>query len=179
MEQKNIALIVTGFVTLLIGILLISTVATQGNAVTEKTIVLDETKTFTSTCLAPQGGGQINESDADCNYTVTNYPSGWKITDCPLTSVVVSNATRAFTLNTDYRVFASTGIIQMLNSTSTDAGAANTTLVDYAYCSDGYMNQTWGRTAIDLVAGFFAIALLLVSVGLFYQVLKNEGLTGI
>ena len=38
------------------------------------------------------------------------------------------------------------------------------------------MNLSWGRTGINLVPGFFAIALLLVSVGLFWSIARDNGI---
>lgn len=185
MDQKNTVLLLGAFIALLIGIVLISTIASQSNIVTEKTSVYDETfNLFSSACYNVTGNplGQVNGTeDANCNLTLANVPTiQWKMDDCPLASVVVTNASgNVLTLNIDYLLFTSTGIVQMLNSTLTQGdylGPTNTTLIDYQYCADGYLNASWGRSVLDLVAGFFAIALLLISVGLFYQVMKNEGL---
>jgi len=189
LENKNINLLIGGFVTLLIGITLIGTIATQSNVVTDKTQIYDETfNLFSSGCYNVTGNplGQVNGTeDSNCNFTLANVPTTqWKMDDCPLASVIVTNATgtTALTLNTDYLLFTSTGIIQMLNSTLTQGdylGPTNTTLVDYTYCADDYLNASWGRSILNIVSGFFAIALLIISVGLFYQVLKNENLAGL
>lgn len=174
MLSGSVSKLILAFVTLLLGVVLIGTVATNALAVTDKTTVTDESWNLATACIV---GNQVNESDADCNITVTNAPTGWKSNDCPLASVVVTNSTPyTFTLDTDYYLFTSTGIVQMLNTTSTRAGHANTTLVDYKYCGDNYLNSSFGRTGVNLVPGFFGLALLLTSVGLFYNVAKEEGI---
>ena len=49
----------------------------------------------------------------------------------------------------------------------------NNALVDYTYCNEGYMDSSWGRTVINLVPGFFALAILGASLLLFYSVAKD------
>jgi len=191
MEQKNVALLVGAFVALLIGVVLIGTIASSTNAVTEKTIASAETTNlYGNGCWHVSSSvGQVNGTeDVNCNITVTNAPTGWRTESaegCGIGSVIVTNSSgNALTVDTDYRVFAYSGIIQMLNTTKTSSAATglgplNTTLVYYDYCGTDYVNSSFGRSATDLIAGFFALALLIVSVGLFYQVLKNEGLTNL
>jgi hypothetical protein len=191
MEQKNVALLVGAFVALLIGVVLIGTIASSTNAVTKKTIASAETANlYSNGCWHLSSGvEQVNgTTDADCNITVTNAPTGWRTESaegCGIGSVVVTNSSgNTFTLNTDYLVFPYSGIIQMLNTSRTSSGASglgalNTTIVYYNYCRTDYVNSGFGRSATDLIAGFFALSLLVISVGLFYQVLKNEGLTNI
>jgi len=187
MDNKNMAALVGAFVMLIVGVSLVTVVAGQSNLVAEKTIVRAESQTPLSTCLvaatiAGQEWAQINESAAGCNLTVTNYPSGWKVDDCPLTSLSVTNSSGStLTLNTDYTVTLTSGVIALKNTTATQSlmNASNATLVSYTYCGDDYVNSSFGRTALDVTIGLFAIALLLGAVGLFYMVLKNEGLTNI
>jgi len=45
--------------------------------------------------------------------------------------------------------------------------------VTYTYCPTGYVNIAWGRTTADLVPGFFAIALMLVAIGLFFSIYQD------
>lgn len=161
--------LVLAFVTLLLGAVLIGTVATNGLAVTDKKVISNEVEAFT-----PVNAGDINTTEV---HTVTNAPTSWKVNDCPLTSVAIKNASggTALTDTTDYTLTASAGTFLLKNTTTTVAmiGADNNTYVDYTYCGDDYMNLTWGRTLINLVAGFFALAILGVSLGLFYSVGKD------
>jgi len=175
----NTQKLLLAFVTLILGAVLVGVIATNALAVTAKTSIYDESSNLATSCIVG-AAQQVNESDSACNITATNVPSGWKEIDCPLTSVTVENTSAgtytALAEGTDYNLFASTGIVQMLNTTDTDAGDFNTTYVNYVYCQDNYLNLGWGRTITNLVAGFFAIALLMISVGLFFDVAKDTGL---
>ena len=162
------------FVALIIGVALIGSVATQTNLATDKLVIANGAHDISAARNA-SSGTDINESDPDSYVTVTNYPSGWKITDCPLTSVVHGNASVHFTLGSDYTVVLSTGIIHVLE-TSVTGNSTNATLADYTYCGDDYLNSGWGRSIIGLIAGFFAIALLGVSLFMFYNIFKSTGL---
>ena len=173
---------ILAFLSILIGVALIGTLATSTLAVTDKTIVYDETFDLeTLGCIHNYGaGGQINgTADADCNITVANAPSGWKINDCPIASVVVENTSAgtytALTEGTDYNEFTTSGIIQMLNTSSTDAGDFNNTYLSYNYCGDDYLNSSWGRTTLLVTIGLFAFALLGIGRWLFYSMLKDTG----
>jgi len=179
MEQKNINFLILAFVFLIIGVALIGSVASSVNDRINKDTKYDETFDLDALgCINATGGGMVNfTTDADCNITMANAPSGWKISDCPLTSVIVENTSAgtytALDEGTDYNLFASTGIIQMLNTEDTDAGDFNTTYVTYTYCTDDYLNSSWGRSVLGTVPGFFALALFGVSLWLFYRVFEN------
>ena len=179
MESKNVNYLVMAFVFLIIGIALIGTIASEITNKTDKVVIVDESKDLTS-CVVAIGGDflfGVNESLAACNITVTNLPTGWKIAECPLTSVTVGNATLDFTDGTEYNnLLASAGVIQMLNVTTTQKGYVNTTLVDYTYCADDYLNSSWGRSVLLTVPGFFALALLGVALWMFYAVFRSIGL---
>ena len=177
MENKSMGMLLGAFVMLIIGVSLVTVVAGQSNLVAEKTVVYQESHDLSS-CMTPIGG-DLEFDPTDCSYLVTNYPTSWKIEDCPLTSVTVGNGTMDFTLTTDYTVDAATGNVTIVNSTSTQIGYSNTTYVDYTYCGADYVNSSFGRTALDITIGLFAIALLLGAVGMFYAVMKQEGLTNL
>ena len=167
--------LVLGFVTLLLGAVLIGVIATNGLVVTDKTTIADEYFNMADAYDA----GNINTSFV---FTVEQSPAGWKVLDCPLTSVTVSNGTgatgTALTLTTDYTFTASTGDFLFLNTEAVNQTflSDNSTYVDYTYCGDDYMNLSWGRTVINLVSGFFALALLGASLGLFFSVAKDTGM---
>ncbi len=175
MEQKNINLLIAGFVFLIVGIVLLSPVASNTNDVIDKDVVSDETTNLSVSCYV---AGEVNESVSACNLTITNAPSGWKVAECPLTSVTATNATgTALTLATDYNFFESGSIIQMLNTTDTNAtGLGEDVILGYTFCPDDYLNSTWGRSVLATVPGFFALALLGVALWMFYAVFRNVGL---
>lgn len=163
--------LILGFVTLLLGAVLITSVADNNVAVTDKRWIANEVVTTTP----------INITDPNTTevHTLANAPTAWKKTGCPLTNVAIGNSTEDFTETTDYTVDLNEGTFLIVKSSTTVGsiqGGDNSTYVDYNYCGDDYMNLSWGRSIINLVGGFFAIAILLVSVGLFFSVGKDTGI---
>ncbi len=163
------------FLTLIVGVVLIGTIASNSLNVTTLSSVSDESHSLTD-CYT--GDNEVNESDSDCNITVTHAPSGWVSSEgLGISSVTVKNGTgTALTEDTDYVLFETQGLVQFLNTSDTDDFTSNLTYIDYKYYPEDYLNLGWGRTLVNLVAGFFAIALLLVSVALFYSVAKENNL---
>lgn len=184
MEQKNINYLILAFVFLIVGAALITAVATSTNDRTEKTRVAFELHDISTGLVNTTMWWEINEAAAGANITVTNVPSGWKIEDCPITNVAIYNSSTgtytALTSGTDYNLFASTGLIQLLNTSTTVSFSAttadNNSYVSYWYCPDDYLNSTWGRTVLKTVPGFFALALLGIALWLFYSVFRNIGI---
>ncbi len=182
MNKKGLSL--GGTIILFIGIIfslaLLPAIFQSQNVMTDKQSVVNESNNLATSCIT--GSDQsINESVTACNITVTNAPTTWKLTEgqCALTSVVVSNETggHTFTLNTDYNLFAQTGIIQMLNTSDTSEGFSNTTLVDYSYCADGY-NTDSGARGIARLIGLFAIIALFIWVAVRSEILDMGTLIG-
>ncbi len=174
MVTSSAAKLIAGFVLLIIGIVLASQVAVIGTEVTGKLGQTNESIAIPT--QGYDGEGSINESYV---YTVINNPTSWKTEDCPLTGVSLSNSSgSAYTTTTDYVFTASTGTFTLVNTTLTHNAILNDNLtyVGYIYCGDDYMNLGWGRTGINLVPGFFALALLLTSIGLFYSIAKENGI---
>ena len=174
--------LVIGFVAILLGVVLLGAIATGVLAVTDKEIVYDEQFDLVAlTCVNATAGGIYNNTFAPCNLTVANAPTvgTWKEDDCPIASVVVTNTSAgtyaALTSGTDYILYASAGIIDMENTTSTQT-FTNDTYITYSYCGDDYLNQAWSRTVLNLIAGFFALAVMGVGIGLFYSVYKDAGI---
>ena len=173
-EKKITVLFVSTFILVLLAIAFLTSISEQTSLSTEKTKVADESYNLTGEgCYA---GGQVNESDSDCNLTVTNAPTGWKAVDCALTSVVVTNTTgTTLTSGTDYNVYASTGVVQMLNTTDTDVESlGNNVLIDYSYCGDSYVNSSWGRSILGVNVGLFAVAILIAVVLLVYVLFDKK-----
>lgn len=108
---------------------------------------------------------------------VTNYPTGWKIDDCPLEDIVVTNSSgTVLTLTTDYTLTTSSGILTIVNNTNTINAfkISNNSLVDYSYCGAGYLNLGWGRTILNTNVGLYAIAILVIVVVLVYVLLNRK-----
>ena len=186
MENNVITKLILAFVVLIVGISLIGSIATNANAVTKMTGVSGETtidlaldRDLVSAC-----GMGLNGT---YEYTLTNAPTGWKASGaCPITNFVLLNETGvAATVTTDYTFFPDNGSVFLKNTTTgfveancsaTATGVSNTTTAFYDYCGNDYLSQAWSRTIINLIAGFFALALLGASVGLFYSIGKDTGI---
>jgi len=106
--MNGMSKLILAFVTLILGAVLIGTIAGNSNAVADKTIVLNEAIDLSA--VHGSTGQQINESLS--NFTVTNNPTTWKITDCPITVEAYGNSTTDYTLDTDYEVFGAQGAHQ-------------------------------------------------------------------
>ena len=173
MENSSISMLIGAFVALIIGISLIGVVATEGNEVTNKVTISGESIDYTT---AVQVNGTINNS---VEFTIANVPSGWRITGCPVSSFDLYNTSSSLVLTTDYTFNTATGIVSFKNSANVNGTATNVTTATYKYCDKEYLTQSWNRTIIDLVPGFFAIALMAIGIGLFIGVMKREGILDI
>lgn len=109
-------------------------------------------------------------------FTISQVPTGWKVADCPITSIVVSNGSDNLVLDTDYNYSSSNGKYTFLPSVTNNLSGSVSYETSFAYCDDSYLNSSWGRTVIDLTPGFFALALLAISAGLFYSLAKDANL---
>ena len=185
MDQRNTALLITGFVVILIGAVLIGTVASEEQDLTTKDRINNESHTFY--CVNSSAVNASGVLGVNVTYSVTEAPlNTWKQADCPLTNFVLQavNGT-TLTLNTDYNVDLSIGNYSLISDAPLtmdemcDAGEANTTHASYTHCPDNYLNSSFGRTMLDIVPGFFAIAILGIGIGLVYKVMRNEGILGI
>lgn len=162
-----------GFVIVILGAVLVTVIAGQVLLNTEKNLILNESHTITP--IATLGNAwNINESELE---TVTNYPAGWKETDCPLTSFVLKNQSGGtLTLNTDYVLYAINGTYRLLNTTATvdmiNNTATNVSRADYVYCADDYLNSQWGRNVLLLSPGLFAVMILVAIIALVYAFLR-------
>ena len=163
--QTGIGIFVIAFIAVIVCIALFGSITNTVGEMTNKIAVTNESDALT-TCVmlnASNGGWDINESNAACNITVTNAPSGWKTTGCPLTSVAVVDSAggTAYTVDTDYVVFDSTGIVQMLDTEDTRNITANTTFTTYTYCADGYNTDSGSRSIASMILIFAALAIAL------------------
>lgn len=177
-KQNSLKVMIAAFVMIIIAVAFLTSIADQTSNVTDKTLVLLESNDATS-CFVSNGTiDEVNEGDAACVLTVTNAPTSWKVEDCPLTGVVVTNGTAVdvWTLDTDYTLSASAGTITLLNTTTTAHlnGESNGTSTNYLYCGDSYMNSSWGRNILGVNVGIFALAILIIAIGAAYVLLNRK-----
>jgi|GEM_PF-2067387 hypothetical protein len=174
--------LITAFVLIIVGIGLLAVVSDETYGVTSKATAnqsLDLTNYFDLGAGVNAQGGQINETLAS-NISLTNQGATGR--DCKMSGIVILNGTYdgALVLGTDYSYDLAEGTIGFYNTTDAnltgDSGSgSNTTYVYHTYCPSGYLTLGWGRTVTKTVPGFFALALLLIGVALFYSVYKGWG----
>lgn len=177
MADNNVQKLILGFLVLIVGIVLIGTIASNTLLVTDKVGVASETLDIS---VARAGSGSCPMSvDETHALALANSPTGWKTSDCPISGFSMTNQTGvAATVTTDYVLFANNGTLLLMNTTKWGncEVTVNTTTLTYNYCPDEYLNSAWGRTVLNLVAGFFALALLGAGVGIFYSIAKDVGI---
>ena len=173
--------IVMMLIIVVVCIALFGTIINRQHEATSKLDVTNETRDLTACYGDPDDTGvfQVNESIAACNFTVNNwYPTGdWRASSsvCDIGSVTVSNGTNtAWTLSTDYNVYAGSGIIQMLNTTGvtgTENSAGNNTFLTYDRCGEGYNKDSGARGVAKMWTIFAA---LIIFAGIIFYGIKNE-----
>lgn len=169
MSTKNISKIIAAFVLVIVGSILITVIATQTNTITTPTTVDNEVLSIAS---ARTAGNNINTATT---FTLANQGNadagGWVDNSVAITNSTGTAMTGNFTVN------YATQTITFSNNTFMVSGGGynNGTLVDYQYYSNNYL-QGFGNTVLSLISGFFAIAVMLVGLGLFYSVAKDSGI---
>ena len=166
-----VGIIISVFIAVLLGVVMLSISADQVNDITDKQGYVEAAQAITM--FAPI---EVNITKV---YTVTEAPTGWKLRGddaCPLTNFVLSNASgTALTLTTDYVVNLTAGTYTMKNTTDTFSMDDNSTYATYSYCPDGYQSG-FGGSALNLVPGFFALAILVSVAFLIFWILRKEGI---
>lgn len=172
-KRAQIGMMVMIAIAIIVAIAIAVQVFNQQKELTSKLTTTNDTFNLTTlTCYTAED--QVNESNENCNITVTNEPTGWRQNHCPLTSVTVSNATDdALVLNTDYKLHASTGIVQMLNTSDTEKDAlGQNVLVDYTWCAEGYNTDSGSRSIAATIGLFLVIALFIFVAGYVIKQIK-------
>lgn len=167
--------LILAFVTLIIGAVLIGTISTNATTVTYLTGARDA-----NTVAKNASGYDLVNTTI---YSLTNKPTTtlWKSmnSDCYISSFVLRNSSGTeYTVTTDYVLNSANGTFTLKGTSAIMNGTLldNLTYASYKYCGDTYMTEAWSRSVLNLVAGFFAIAMLLISVALFFSVAKENGI---
>jgi len=142
------------FIGIVFVMAIIPAIADQTGAMLTKSIITNESLDISSAW--DEGGAGLNSS---ITFTVTDEPSGWKITGCPLTDVAWGNATQVFTLTTDYSVSDSTGVMTIV-PTAIMNGSGNDTVVSYTGCRDGYLTDSGSKGVTSLILIFSGLAIV-------------------
>lgn len=161
--ELNTGMIVILVMGIIVALALIPEIFNQQAVQTTKINVADEVVDIGDALL----GDQLNAS-VDLG-PVTSYPTGWKVTGCPLENIVVTNATgSALTVTTDYTLSTTTGILNLKNTTTTQASfkaTNNNSLIDYTYCPDGYNTDGGSRSIAGLIGLFAVLSLVAFVIG--------------
>ena len=174
-NDKTLSVLISVAVLVILAIAFLSSIATQTLSTTQKTVVADEQHLLS--VAGACDGTEINESYV---HTLTNAPTGWKLTDsdCVIGNFVITNSSGTeFTETTDYVVDTTAGTFTLKNTAEVNQSCAtgdNITLVDYDYCGDSYMADSWGRSVLNTNTGLFAIAILLAVLAVVYLLLKKS-----
>lgn len=172
-EKSSVGIIILMAVAVLIGAILVQIIADQTVSKTQLKSSIDTIDVNTAIV------GQENKTLQSVIFTVTNPPTTWRTSDCPLTSVVIKNSTgTTLTETTGWVMDKAAGTFYMVNGSeawTSFSGATNTTTVSYTYCPAEYINEGWQRTVLNLVPGFFVLAILLGAAFVIFYILKKEG----
>lgn len=164
--------LIFAFVTLIVGLMLIGEVATQGNEVTD-------IQTATDTIYFGRNAANTTMINESTNFTLAEMDAtSWKsaYSECLPSTVIVKNASGDVqTVNVGYRYSSTRGSVSYINieGLNNSGTGTNLTTVTYTYCPDDYLTESWSRSTLDLVSGLFALGLMAVSVGLFWSIVKD------
>ena len=132
--------------------------------------------------------GAINTTailEADDVLTQAASATTWKTGDtaCAISSIQLYNQTGdLMTVTTDYTWATdgngNTGNLTLVNVGDLNTSISNSTTITYNYCPDNYLAASWQRTILNLVPGFFALAILIGAAFVILRILKNEGIVG-
>lgn len=176
-ETNPFMVIFIAIILILIALAFITVVTNTKSVQTEKQIVTNESDSL-STCYEGSADNSVNETKPSCNITVTNAPTGWKLTNsvCAIGSVAITNSSGDVVLvsGTDYNAFTQTGIIQLLNTSDTLGIPDNSTLTSYNYCGDGYLTSSGDRGLLNLIPTMMIIALLVILAGAVSKLMKDK-----
>ncbi len=140
----------------------IPTIFNTQDKMTDKQSVVNESYNLSDGCYT--AGGEIDESDLDCNFTVDNAPEGWEQdrSVCYLSNYDVADSSdTSLTEGTDYEFYEDVGKVQMLNTTDTnESSTGGEVLTDYDYCAEGYNPDASSRSMASLIGLFAALSLL-------------------
>jgi hypothetical protein len=166
--QLTVGQIVLLAVGIILGVVFMTSIVNEQHLLTDAQTVTDESFSLTSCYAGSSTGNNVNESVSACNQTLNNIPSGWQVGDTTydIFGVTITNSTGTLTLeaDTDYTLFAGTGIIQYLNTSTTEGLGGNITLTDYSYYDTGYNKDSGSRGIARLISLFFALIILSFSV---------------
>jgi len=152
MKNKGIGIIFGIFLTIVVGVALLGSLADRGSVITNDIDILNETLNINEGF----NGTDFNTSET-FSLANTNWTTG---------SVSIAENTSALTLNTDYYLdlvaytinFTNTSAVWRINQSSNLTGNAP---VNYSYYHSDYISNAASRTLMGFIPLFFVIGILL------------------
>lgn len=178
MDNKSVGIVIAVAIAVLMGAILIAIIAEQ---TVDKTALTEQVDSINK--ATAYSGAQINESKT--MSLSKGSVTGWRADDssCSISSIVVKNASVTLTNaacaptgSGDYYYVKNAGYFVFCNNTNIREQPNTSITATYSYCADDYVSSSWGRTLMNMVPGFFAIAILVVSVFVIFYILKKEGI---
>jgi len=127
----------------------------------------------------------VNTSYQIIPTVVSDAASGWKseISECKAGTIISGTYTNSsgdeLGAVTNYTVDTTTGYITLINTAMTNRTDFTSIIAYNDECPDGYLTAGWQRSLINLVPGFFALAIMGIGLWLFYSIAKEEGILGL
>lgn len=165
MELKTLAVLIACFIGIMFALAILPEMGSTVNEMTE----FQNTTNETVSIAAARVTGLPGEVNSSINITLAQAPTGWKITDCPISMLTIINSTGgSLTGNTDgtgdyVPLDLNRGIIQYNNTGNVNNTASNNTFATYFYCADGYVTGST-RTIVLLIMTFAALAILAIAI---------------
>lgn len=187
--MKSMSLLIAAFAALLIGIMLINSVASETYSKTGRGVMSTEEQLNIASAINGDSA-YVNSSIVftlgHTGIQCSNGDGGVLSGSMRITNTSATATGRRILTSGNYTVDYAKGTIVFLNTSTLDVQAlatgggwlngSNITLLNYSYYPNDYLCQGWNRTVLNLIPGFFGIAILLIGLGLFYQVAKEEGI---
>lgn len=164
--EANVGIIIILLMGIIVGLVLLNAIFNGQASMTNKVTSTNEVVSVASAKIGVTNNfnSTIKLPAVSNAYAVTD----WQYKSCPLTNVVVTNASgTALTVTTDYTFNTTTGVMSIVNTTTTYNAflGNNNSLVDYTYCADGYVKDGSSRSIAGLIGLFGALALVAFVIG--------------
>lgn len=176
-----IGIVTLAFVLVLIGVVVLNEASKEVVKITDTVGTVE-----TLSLAAARGTGGTMNQDIRINLSDTAKVTGtWKaaISNCLISTVEVKNSTGGVltegdctdATGPDYVHNASEQGIHFCNTVDINNSLSNVTTVGYTYCGSGYQTG-FSATTLDLVPGFFGLAIMVSIAFMIYWVVRREGL---
>jgi hypothetical protein len=183
-EGKTVGIIIGVAVAIILGVVLVGVIANQTQ---DKSTLKSQTDTVNIAPLRMVGGG-LNYTLAEANKLyadkILTHPAGnnWKsdYSGCAITTVKYYNQSGALMSSADDYTWVEDGNggigwLRLKNVNNLNNSMVNSTTITYNYCPDEYVAESWQRTVLNMVPGFFVLAILLGTAFVIIWILRQEG----